>query len=247
MQRSNYFYGISIAFLLIVFFGFAPSFYLKFLVGDQEYYPEGLPVPHMVHGFILTTWYVFLVLQTRLIQSRRAKVHMQLGWFGVSWSVLVVLSTCWVISVFPARMQWLAEKMNSSVDHVEPGLASILWMDVFMTIMFIVCIAGGIINRKKPAIHKRLMLYSGIAYLFAATYRIGGNLSYETKIPILGITGTLTLLLLTGSLFWHDWKRFGKILPVSWQCFIAYWILTIGAKMVGNTAWGKDFILSIFD
>ena len=178
------FFCISIAFLLIVFMGFATGFYLKFLVKDQEYYPEGLPVPHIVHSSILTMRYVFLVLQTWLIQSGKAKVHMQLRWFGVSWSVLAVLSTCWVFGVFPARMEWLAEKMNSTVDHVEPGLASILWMDVFMTAMFIICISVGIIFRKKSAIHKRLMMYSGVAYLRAATSRIGGTVGYETGIPL---------------------------------------------------------------
>jgi len=68
--------------LLLVFLGFAPSFYLKFLLDNNSFYPDGLPLPHVVHGIILTVWYVFLVLQSSLIQSNRYSLHQRLGWFG---------------------------------------------------------------------------------------------------------------------------------------------------------------------
>lgn len=172
-SRSYYFYSIFIIQSVIVFLGFAPSFYLKFLVDDDPYYPGGLPVPHMIHGCILTIWYIFLVAQTRWISSNNVMIHKRMGRFGAAWAAMVFLSTWWVIFLFPSRLAGLAQESNSTVAELEPNLVQILWLDVFMSILFAAFIIAGIINRYSPHIHKRVMLFSGVVFLFAASSRLG--------------------------------------------------------------------------
>jgi hypothetical protein len=110
--RSDYFFIMNCLFLALVFLGFAPSFYVKFLVPDQPFYPQGLPVLYIFHGIVLTVWYVFLVFQSGLIRSNKLVIHRKTGWFGAFWAVLVLGSTLWVIQFFPGRMEQLASDLG---------------------------------------------------------------------------------------------------------------------------------------
>ncbi len=241
-SRSNYFYSVYWILLVVVFLGFAPSFYLKFLIPDQSYYPNGLPTLHIVHGIILTVWYIFLVVQARWIAVKKISVHRKMGWLGAAWAVLVMITTWWVISVFPDRMVLLAAQTNSTVEALEPGLVQILWLDIFMSVLFVAFILTGFIKRKTPHIHKRLMLYSGIVFLFAATGRLGGIIGFLTIPPLGFITNVAILLGLTASLMIHDYRRYKKIYTVSWVCFALYWGLTFLSFYVAETKVGSQLI-----
>jgi hypothetical protein len=241
-SRSTYFYSVYWILLIVVFLGFAPSFNLKFLVADQSFYPNGLPIPHIVHGMILTVWYIFLVMQARWITVNDKSTHRKTGWFGAIWAVLVIASTWYVISVFPDRMVTLAQQSNSTVEELEPDLARILWMDIFMSILFIVFILTGIIKRNASHVHKRVMLYTGIVFLFAATFRFGGIIGYLTM-SVLGLVINVGLLFgLTISLLVHDYRTYKKIYPVSWICFVLYWGLTFLSFYLAETTAGSQLI-----
>jgi len=243
-DRPRYFYTMFWILLVLVFFGFAPSFYLKHIAPEQPLYPDGLPNPHILHGVILTIWYIFLVVQSGWINYNKIHIHRKLGWFGAAWAVLVLASTIWVITVFPDRMEQLAQQQNSTVDEVEPGLISILWLDIFMCALFVGCFTIAIIKRKQPVIHKRLMLYTGIAFIFAAVFRIGGIASYLLDSDVGMLLSLLILVSLTVSLLIHDYKKHGKIQPVSWWCFGLYWLAIVLSNVIAETAFGS-IILSI--
>jgi hypothetical protein len=241
-KRSNYFDSVYWILLIVVFLGFAPSFYLKFFVTDQPFYPTGLPIPHVVHGIILTIWYIFLVVQSRWITVNDFSTHRKTGWFGVAWAVLVIVSTVWVISIFPDRMVTLAHQTNSTVEELEPDLLRILWMDIFMSILFIAFFLTGIIKRNTPHIHKRVMLYTGIVFLFAATGRLGGITSYYLN-PIIGfVIGVGILFALTVSLLIYDYRQHKKIHRISWICFALYWGLTFLSFYIAETAFGNRLV-----
>lgn len=243
VARSNYFFIMNCLLLAFVFLGFAPSFYLKFMVQEHPFYPDGLPFPYIFHGMVLTIWYVFLVIQTGFIKFKKIGIHRKMGWFGAFLAVLVLGSTFWVITIFPGRMEQLAAGMNQTVDEVEPGLHAILWLDMFMSILFATFVWLGIANRNRSEIHKRLMLYSGLVFLFAAVGRIGGTISFILGMNIGFIVGNLLLLGLTASLLVYDYMKVGKILTISWICFALYWLAIILSLLIGNSEWGKEMIL----
>ncbi|MBX2964139.1 MAG: hypothetical protein KF687_16630 [Cyclobacteriaceae bacterium] len=237
-MTKNFFYFMHIALLVLVFLGFAPSFYLKPLIADQPFYPNGLPTPHIIHGIILTVWYIFLVVQARWIKIKTISTHRKSGWFGAVWAVLVIASTVWVISLFPDRMEALAQQTHSTVEELEPNLLQILWLDIFMSTLFVALILTGILKRNTPHIHKRVMLYTGIVFLFAAAFRLGGIIS-DLTIPVLGPATSVGLLLgLTVSLLVHDYRTRKKIYPVSWLCFALYWGFTALSFLVAETELG---------
>jgi uncharacterized membrane protein len=242
---DNYFFIMNWLLLALVFLGFAPSFYLKFLVSEQPFYPNGLPIPYIFHGVILTVWYMFLVFQSGLIRFKKTGIHRRAGWFGSIWALLVLGSTFWVISMFPGRMEQLASEQGLTVEEVEPGIQAILWLDMFMSVLFMTFVLLGIANRNKPEIHKRLMLYSGLVLLFAATGRIGGTISYLLEMEVGPVVGFLILLGLTSSLLVYDYRKRGIILKISLICFGTYWLAIILSLLIGNSDWGREMIIAM--
>src|SRR5688572_28216080 len=80
-----FFTGMSVAMVAAVFWGFSRSYYLKELYSS----PVLSPLFH-VHGLLFTAWMLLLIVQTRLIASRRVATHRSLG---VAGGVLAVLMT----------------------------------------------------------------------------------------------------------------------------------------------------------
>jgi hypothetical protein len=64
--RSSFFFWMSVLLLAFLVIGFAPSLYLRA-------YFETPPIPAYlhVHGAILTSWFVWLVIQTFMVRSGR--------------------------------------------------------------------------------------------------------------------------------------------------------------------------------
>ena len=74
-------------------------------------------------------------------------------------------------------------------------------------VQFVVLLALGFVNKKKPEIHKRYMLLATVAIMPAATARMGyliGPWSME-----------MMFLLFCGLILFHDWRTQGKIFKVN--------------------------------
>ncbi len=242
----SFFNIMSWVFLGLVFVGFAPSFFLKFLVEDQPFYPKGLPIPYIVHGIILTGWYVLFVFQSNLVQNSNLTLHRKIGLFGAIWAFLVLASTFWVISLFPSRIADLASDLGKTVEEVEPGLAGILWLDFFMSLLFVGFVGLGISERKNPDVHKRFMFFSGLVFLFAAVFRIGGIIGFLSGINAGPILGLGLLLIISSSILIHDRRKIGKVLPLTWSCFGVYWVAISASFVLGELDWSKKLILDFF-
>lgn len=76
-RRDRFFLGMSLILLLTVLIGFAPTLYLAAL---RDLPP--LPGHLHVHGAILTSWFVWLAVQTSLVKASRIDLHRRLGAAG---------------------------------------------------------------------------------------------------------------------------------------------------------------------
>jgi len=154
---------------IIVFVGFAKTYYLKTLSGAPE-----LPALRHIHGLIMTLWFGLLVVQARLVATRRVALHRQLGVFGVFVAALVLMvGTVTAID---------AAKRGSS-----PGPPPLMFLAVPLVDMLVfgVLVSAGLYFRNRTDIHRRLMLLSSLGILAAAFARIpidfvknGGPLLY---------------------------------------------------------------------
>ncbi len=226
--------------LVIVVLGFAPSTLLRSIVPQPPVLDmPRLPTLFTVHGILLVAWYTFLVLQARWINQRKIARHRTAGWVGAGLAIAVLASTVAIVKNFPGRMATLAAEHSTTIDAIEPGLVGILWLDLLMCILFVAFVGGGILARRRAQVHKRLMFFSGITFLFAATARLGGAVAGLTVPVLQPLVHFGALLGLTLSLPVHDRRTLGRVHPTTWWCLAAYWGATIcSVLLAGSTVGG---------
>jgi hypothetical protein len=143
--------------ILVVFAGFGRTFYWRpASVGP-------LSTLLVVHGAVFTAWVLLFIVQTSLVASRRVKIHMQLGWVGA------VLASLMVVLGFSAAVAAL-RLGRTPIPGLDPR--SFLVVPMFDIGNFCLLIAAGLILRKKPDAHRRLMFLATIALIDAAIARI---------------------------------------------------------------------------
>lgn len=141
-----------------MFIGFSRTYYLAGIFHAR-------PLPSVIvhiHGAVATCWIVLLVVQTSLVSRHRQDLHRKLGIFGFFVAVATI-----VLGVLAARQSILIQGRKA------PGYDAVS----FFAIPFseIVGFAGPVLfafaMRRKPWVHKRLILIATIAMMTAALGR----------------------------------------------------------------------------
>ena len=150
----------AIAFPLIVLAGFARTYYLKPLFDVP---PVASALVH-AHGLLMTAWVVLFVTQIRFVAARRIRLHQQLGYAGVALAVLIIF-----VGFITALR---AARFGSA--STPPGVSPLgfLIVPLFDLLMFAIFFGAAIYYRKKPALHKRLILLTAINFVPPAIARI---------------------------------------------------------------------------
>lgn len=157
VKRSRYFLAASVLALVLVLVGFLKTFFIPKLYGTFE-----APPVIYVHGGFLFLWTVFFVVQAVLIRRKKLRYHRLLG-FG---SVVLVLGVS--ISTVAAGVYVMKRDLALGLGEI----ATSTLVGTFTTpIIFMAFVAAGIYYRKKPELHKRLMLLAMIAIMWPAFFR----------------------------------------------------------------------------
>ena len=159
INRRFYTWFVVCAFL-IIFAGFAHTFYLRAVFETAT-----LPLLLHLHGFLFTAWFGLFFVQARLVAQHRVDLHRKLGIVG---ALLAPLCTAVAIRVsFNAgRRSFLAHP--ASVGNLAPPFA----MDFGTSLMFLALVATALYWRRRPEIHKRVMVLACCSILFPAIGRI---------------------------------------------------------------------------
>ena len=149
----RFYTGVAIGTALIIFAGFAQTYYLKGLFRT----PPLRPLLH-IHGLIMTTWFVLFFVQVRLVAAHRTDLHRRLGVAGaVVAGLVLVVGTA--VALSQGHLHLIKNETSS-----EPPL-------IFLTIplggllLFGTFVATAIFLRRRPDYHKRLMVLSCLSIL----------------------------------------------------------------------------------
>ena len=156
--RDRHVYTWAAVFIpIIVLIGFARSYYLKGL-----FHTPALPgmLVHL-HGAVMTCWVVLFVLQVSLVATRRTRVHQRLGVAAAVVAALVV-----VVGIATAIS---STQRNAAAG---PGALQFLAVPLGDMLVFAVLVGTALYFRRRPEIHKRLMLVAALSLLSAAIARI---------------------------------------------------------------------------
>jgi hypothetical protein len=182
---------VAILFALILFVGFARTYYAKAYFATP-------PLSSMwvhVHGLLMTAWVALFALQISLISSKRVRVHQRLGWAGVGLAALII-GVGFVTAI-------RAGKYGSP--STPPGIPPLVFLAVplFDILMFALLFGGAVYYRKQPAAHKSLMLLTAISLLPPAVGRVPlPAMQAFGPIWFFGVPTVLALICLC-----LDWRR----------------------------------------
>ena len=157
----SFYTGVALATFLLVFAGFARTFYLKVLFGTRP-----LPFYLHLHGLIFTTWFVLFFVQVRLVAHHRIDLHRRLGIFG---AVLAPFAACMAagVSIHAVRRSYLASSASLASINVRPFA-----LDLGSSLLFVSLVAAALCFRRRGGIHKRLMVLASCSLLLPAIGRI---------------------------------------------------------------------------
>ena len=153
----QFYFHMAVACAAVAFLGFAPTYFVPLATGKFS-----APPSVHVHGIVFFTWSVFFVFQAWLAASGNVARHRSVGIIGVS------LATAMTIFGFLAGVS--AMKRSASVGQADAGIAFAIvpWSGI---LFFAIVFAIGIAMVRRPEVHKRLMLLTGISVLDAAVAR----------------------------------------------------------------------------
>jgi putative Mn2+ efflux pump MntP len=137
--------------------GFMGTFVLPTLQGRFV----AIPFVHL-HGALLLAWLLMYVLQSSLVHARRVALHRQFGWLGAALAVAVAIST-------------MAVGVSALHRDLAAGLGQLarssLVGNFSSPLIYLAFVALAVHWRRRPEVHKRLMLLALLAILWPAFFR----------------------------------------------------------------------------
>lgn len=216
-HADHRFYAWSgIAVSILVFAGFARSYYLRAFFATQA-----LPLLVHVHGALMTLWLVLFLAQVSLVAAHRTDVHRRLGIFGAVLAVLLVIAG--ITTAFVAAARDVHDQARS------PGTLMFLGLGAADLIVFAVLVGTAVVLRHRPDFHKRLMLLAALSVVPPGIGRIPIDF-VQGNVPVtLGLTDVLVVVVVV-----IDTARNHRLHPaLGWGALlviISLWLAWFGAR-----------------
>ena len=225
-SENHFFSATAIWFLLIVFAGFAPSFYLLNLYED----PEPVATHLVIHGVVHTIWVLLYAVQVFLIRGKNYRLHKTLGIFGLVVMILMVPT-----GMFPVVFKVYSG--GTTIDGAGHNVFRFLFCYLFFAIAFY--------QRKQPFRHKRYMLACMNMLMGAAIFRVSMDFGLvESQLFNKGLQ-----ILPAAALFIFDLIKYRKVVLIDLVSVAAVFAIFFLADYFWLSNSGEafmNFLISIF-
>ncbi len=121
---------------------------------DFSGFVKQLPPPPKViwvHAFVFTVWMFVLTAQVLLVLRDRVAWHRKFGWFAVFWACLMAVLGPWAA---------IASMVVRPYGPLGPPFLAVNLVDIAG---FLALLAWGIMLRKNPAAHRRMMILATVS------------------------------------------------------------------------------------
>jgi hypothetical protein len=165
----------ALAAAVIVFAGFARTFYLKGLFGTP-------PLSNLlfVHGVVMTLWIALVIGQVALVAGNRRDLHRRLGVAGGALAVLIIAIGA-TVALEAGRRGFTPTPQVTPLAFMAIPLADLV---VFGTL-----VGAALWFRRRTDIHKRLMLLATLGVLTPAVARLPIDALRQIGLPaFFGVT-----------------------------------------------------------
>jgi hypothetical protein len=188
-----FFPSMCLLILVTVWLGFSKTYYAAGMVRAN------LPAPIIhVHAVVFTLWLLTLAVQTGLVSAKKVQLHRKLGLWGFGLAALmIVLGLMAGTNSLRRDFAPLGSGLDPKVFYIVP---------VTDILLFGVLVGWAYIARRKPAEHKRLIIFATLVILDAAIGRFP-----QTITPMGPMTQNLILVGMLLPMFAYDLATLKKI------------------------------------
>jgi hypothetical protein len=223
--------GAAIVIGVLVLIGFGPTFYVRGAVALPDSVSPLSPIL-LVHGVVSTLWIAVFVAQTWLVARGRTDLHRRLGLFGALVAIaMIVVGTATTLDGL-----W----RQRTLFGIDPR---VWWLGNTFTgvIMFTALVGAGFAFRRRPAVHKRLMLLATITAMSPAIPRLVLFVFGLDPSWILVTTQSTTVAFLVAAML-HDLWTERRVHPVLvWGGLGSHLFPMVMLNAVANTGAGLAF------
>jgi hypothetical protein len=208
-----------------VLLGFARTF---FLAPMYHYHLPNLLVA--IHGVVFVSWIALFAIQTSLVAAGRVDLHRKVGAFG---AVLVGL-------VFIMAYAVMLEGLHRGFALPGQDEAQVLALDVIGINISFAMFAAGLLLRRNPASHKRLMLFGTVGMVGPAIARWPFAF-IASKPPLVGLV--LQLFALAAIIF--DLLTNRRVHRATWVGTVTLFMVPLIAVPLSATAFWHHLLASL--
>lgn len=221
---------------------FAGLLLVATLVGFQQFYLHGKAYPGrellpaarpllIAHGLAMSAWIVLFLVQTLLIAGGNRRLHMALGKIGAVLAASIVVLG-WLVAIAVVRY---------GPEFPLWGLTRRQFMAVPICTVtgFGIFVAIAVANRRRPDVHRPMMLLATIAIVAAATDRIAAVVALYGDTIWGRIFGPFFPVVVIGAVFfvlkWMLTRSFDRRYALGYAALVAADALIMGVAPTG--AW----------
>ena len=239
-KHPQFYLTITIVLLLIVLVGFTRTFYLRpFFEQPERWQLDRLPMVYVIHGVILTVWYLLLVLQSALVNIRKVSIHKKLGYAMMVLAVLVIVTGVQVVMDSTPRSIRMGlldpESMNEMRDQSIP-----LFLDLSSLVVFTITLGIAFIYKSVPILHRTAILIGSMAFMVVALVRATFFVFPESGLFLAAIL----FFLLPISLIIHDWVLLKRFPKYAFAGLVLLALMVPFSFFISSTDWGYQFFLT---
>jgi len=177
-----------------------------------------------VHGAVFFSWQVLFLIQSCLVAARRVSVHRRLGAAaGVLTAVAIPLG--WVTMISMARRGFDLSGDLKVIRHASPGFIDPIDGMLFPLtdlLMFAVLAGAALLYRRRPEIHKRLMLFANIMLAPSGLGHLLGHFPRLSSLP--GAIIMVPIGMFLGAAIARDYLSARKVHPLSWTLAVLIFV-----------------------
>jgi hypothetical protein len=230
--RPSFYFWMTLAMALFVFGGFGMHSFVPALRGK---FPPAPPIVHL-HAVVFVSWMLLLVTQSALVSGGNVKLHRSLGMWGIAHATAIMMLglSLQLIATRSAMLKGLAP----GTDGLYLGLCAFAGFTTMFTL--------AIRNRRRPEIHRRMILFAMLPVLPPGVNRFWSEALGLPPIPVVPLYATLWTM--AAAILLHEWRKTGRI--SGYSLFGAGWIVVEGVmhKVVVHSApfdWFAGAILGL--
>lgn len=218
--QPSFYFWMTLAMCFFVFGGFGMHSFVPALRGN---FPPAPPIVHL-HAVVFVSWMLLLVTQSALVGTGNVKLHRSLGMWGIAHATAIMMLglSLQLIATRGAMLKGFAP----GTDGLYLGLCAFAGFTTMFTL--------AIRNRRRPEIHRRIILFAMLPVLPPGVNRFWSEALGLEPIPVVPLYATLWAM--AAAILLHEWRRTRRINRYS--LFGAGWIVVEGLmhKVVVHSA-----------